>query len=206
VSLENQIYVLEERNPHKTRKSSCLGPVDVEALRASIALLPSEAWDRSEDYDANYNKRGAILQANHITLKFADRRSTPIQYFDLPAWESWKKLVSPVIDASVAQYGYAIGIVPRAMLARLQPRTFIPPHIDGDHRGHISHKIHVPLVTNDRSFFFEDGIRHHFKVGFAYEVNNGLPHHAANGGEGDRTHLIFEYLDRSLQVFTDPPD
>jgi aspartyl/asparaginyl beta-hydroxylase (cupin superfamily) len=81
------------------------------------------------------------------------------------------------------------------MLANMAPGGFIRPHRDTNLSAKWPHKIHVPLVTNDRVAFFVEGVGHQFAEGEAVEVNNMGSHAVANLGTTDRIHLIFEYYD-----------
>jgi len=199
-------YLHEEINPHKTPTVRELGRVDLGTVPADIAATPDDCWDTAADFEANYNKRGALRDAAHIIFRFCDRRRRPAPCYDLPIWQQWAPRLMPIMQAAVTPYGYARGFFPRIMLARLPAGAFIAPHVDGEPSGNRPHKIHVPLLTNDDTFFFVDQQRYHFAVGHAYEVNNAARHAAANSGRSDRVHLIFEYLDYSLQRFAAPPD
>lgn len=178
-----------------------LGPVDLSAVRADILSIPDDAWDRPEDFAANYNKGGAIRQASHVTFRFSDRRESPFRYLELPLWDTWADRLLPVMLTAVLPYGYRTHFFPRVMLARLPAGAFIAPHTDGDARGCVPHKIHVPILTNPKAFFFIKEERYHLAEGRAWEVNNGARHSVVNGGKGDRIHLIFEYLDGDAQDF-----
>jgi hypothetical protein len=196
-------YLDKEINPQKTATVRELGPVDVRSLTEAVLALPADAWDKTEDFEANYNKNGAIRSASHVIFRFCDRRQIPFRYFDMPVWDSWQSLLLPVMEGAVKAYGYTRGFYPRIMLAKLPGGTFIPPHIDGQAHVSVPHKIHVPLITNAQTFFFVDTERFHLAEGIAYEVNNATRHSVVNGGESERIHLIFEYLDAELQQFHD---
>jgi hypothetical protein len=196
-------HLNEEINRSKATTIRDLGPVDIAPLLDAVLALPEDAWDREEDFEANYNKRGAISQGSHIIFRFSDRRETPYRYLELPVWTAWADRLLPVMHRAVAPYGYANPFFPRVMLARIPAGAFVPPHVDGDAAGHVPHKVHVPLLTNPRAFFFEEGVRHHLAPGRAWEVNNGIPHSVVNGGGNDRVHLIFEVLDGDAQRFLD---
>jgi hypothetical protein len=199
-------HLHEEINPNKTAAVRELGPVDLGTVPTDVLATPDDAWDTADDFEANYNKRGALRDAAHIVLRFCDRRRRPAPCYDMPVWEQWAPRLLPIMEAAVTRYGYARGFFPRIMLARLPAGAFIAPHVDGEPSGNRPHKIHVPLLTNADTYFFVDERRYHFAVGHAYEVNNAARHAAANRGQSDRVHLIFEYLDASLQRFADPPD
>lgn len=193
--------LLSEVNRHKTDGVRDLGPVDATDLREDVLALPENAWDRPEDFAANYNKKKAIRQASHVIFRFSDRRESLIRYIELPSWRKWADRLLPVMHAAVRAYGYAAHFFPRVMLARLPAGAFIPPHVDGDARGFVPHKIHVPILTNPEAYFFLDRQRHHLAEGRAWEVNNGVTHSVVNNGDSDRIHLIFEYLDADAQQF-----
>ena len=198
-------YLDEEINPLKTTTVRDLGRVDLGLVPADVLATPDRAWDTPDDFAANYTKRGALRAASHIILRFCDRRLRPAPCYDMPAWAQWAPRLLPIMDAAVKPYGYAHGFYPRIMLARLPPGAFVAPHTDGEPSGNRPHKIHVPILTNADTYFFVGDQRYHFEPGYAYEVNNSARHGAVNGGHSARVHLIFEYLDASLQPFTDPP-
>lgn len=188
-------------NRQKTAGIRDLGPVEVERLRRDVLALPAEEWDRPEDFAVNYNKEKVLRQVAHLTFRFSDRRASPIRYFELRRWSEWEDRLLPVMEEATRPLGYERGFYPRVMMAKLPSGAFIAPHVDGEERGHIPHKIHVPLSTNPDAVFFLEDERHHFEVGRAYEVDNGARHSVVNGGDTDRIHLIFEYLDAGLQDF-----
>jgi hypothetical protein len=198
-------WLHEEVNPNKAERLRELGPVDLDSVKAEVLATPDNAWDTPEDFEANYNKRGALRLTAHMIFRFCDRRQRPSPCYDRPAWEHWAPRLLPVMETAVKPFGYKRGFFPRIMLARLSPSAFIKPHTDGDPRGTRPHKIHVPILTNPGALFFVEDGRYHLEEGRAYEVNNAARHGAANGGNTDRIHLIFEYLDADLQRFDSGP-
>ena len=56
-------------------------------------------------------------------------------------------------------------------------------------------KLIVPLQTNPRATLTVDGADFHLEAGYAFEVNNLVPHSAFNGGEEDRIHFVFEVFE-----------
>lgn len=68
------------------------------------------------------------------------------------------------------------------------PGTFIDFHVDSIEFI----KVHIPIVTNDRSYFkFEDN-DYNLEVGNAYLINTTIPHGTDNCGDDTRIHLIFK--------------
>jgi hypothetical protein len=180
-------------NPRKTLTVRKLGAVDIDALRAAVLAIPEVVW--VEENAAKPNKFEALDATNHIVFRFIDSPRDWRGSHDRPAWPQWRDLLEPVIAEAVRDYGYARGVFPRVMLARMRPGGVIHPHIDANPAAKWPHKIHVPLTTNPGVVSFFGDAEHRFPPGEAVEVNNLGPHWVRNDGDSDRIHLIFEYYD-----------
>jgi hypothetical protein len=180
-------------NPRKTTSVRALGAVDIEALRAAVLAIPEAVW--AAENAAKPNRFEALGATRHIVFRFIDSPRDWRSSHDRPAWASWRALLSPVLDAAVRDYGYARGVFPRVMLARMPPGGVIHPHIDANPAARWPHKIHLPLTTNPGVVSFFGGAERRLPVGEAVEVDNLSPHWVRNEGETDRIHLIFEYYD-----------
>jgi len=182
-----------EPNPRKTTSIRRLGTVDIAALRAAVLALPDGVWDAENA--GKPNRFDALDATRHIIFRFPARLRDWRESEDRPLWAEWRELIEPVLAAATADYGYARGAFPRVMLARMAPGGVIRPHRDTNPAAKWPHKIHVPLVTNEKVTFFVGGVGHQFAEGEAVEVNNMGSHAVANQGATDRIHLIFEYYD-----------
>lgn len=180
-------------NPRKTTGVRRLGPVDVAALRAAVLTIPEAVW--AAENAAKPNRFEALDATRHIVFRFIDGPRDWRASHDRPAWAPWRGLLEPVMAQAVRDYGYARGVFPRVMLARMPAGGVIHPHIDANPAAKWPHKIHVPLTTNAGVVSFFGGAEHRFPVGEAVEVDNLGPHWVRNEGETDRIHLIFEYYD-----------
>ncbi len=180
-------------NPRKTTGVRLLGPVDIVALQAAVRAIPEAVWDAENAHKPN--KLEALDATRHIVFRFIDSGRDWRASHDRPAWPDWRPLLEPVMAAAVRDYGYARGVFPRVMFARMRPGGVIHPHIDANPAAKWPHKIHVPLSTNPGVVCFFGGEEHHFAAGEAFEVDNLAPHWVRNGGDTDRVHLIFEYYD-----------
>lgn len=187
-------------NPRKTTGVRPLGPVDIVALQAAVLAIPEAVWD-AENADKP-NKLEALDATRHIVFRFIDSGRDWRASHDRPAWPEWRPLLEPVMAAAVRDFGYARGVFPRVMLARMRPGGVIHPHIDANPAAKWPHKIHVPLSTNPGVACFFGGEEHHFPTGAAVEVDNLGPHWVRNAGDTDRVHMIFEYYDADQP---DPP-
>jgi hypothetical protein len=198
-----------ELNFNKVETIKEVGPIDITGLNSLIDNLSEADWDTVEDFNVNYNKNlkrdnkqfkvGALNATKHITFKFANKKNIPIEYINCSKWPHWKSILIPILDEATNYLSYKNRYYPKVMLANLPANKIIPPHIDGNAKGYVPHKLHIPIQTNEGCFFFLESKKHHFKEGIAYEVNNGKKHAVINSGETDRIHLIFECLDFDVQ-------
>jgi len=73
-------------------------------------------------------------------------------------------------------------------IAAHPPGTKIRTHIDSD----TWLKIHIPLITNDQSYFIFKEEKFVMSSGKVYLVNTTVPHSTSNEGNTNRTHLFFK--------------
>lgn len=184
-----QIYA----NPRKTDSFRDLGAVEIRALRAAVLDVPEAEWE-AENADKP-NRFGALGATRHIVLRFVSGPHDWRRFENRRGWERWAPLVTPVLEQATRAYGYVRGAYPRVMFARMAPGGVIHPHRDANPAAKWPHKIHVPLLTNDKVTFYVDGAGRCLPEGLAVEVNNMGVHAVKNEGASDRIHLIFEYYD-----------
>lgn len=180
-------------NPRKVQGIRRLGPVDIVALRAAVLAIPEAVW--SAENAAKPNRFEALDATRHIVFRFIDGPRDWRASHDRPAWARWRSQLEPVLAQAVAGYGYARGLFPRVMLARMPAGGVIHPHVDANPAAKWPHKIHVPLLTHAGVTCLFGGKEWHFPEGEAVEVDNLAPHWVRNQGDSDRIHLIFEYYD-----------
>ena len=181
------------RNPRKTKAALPLGAVEIAALREAVLQIPEELWNLEDSLKPN--RFETLDRTRHIVFRFVKDLKDWRSDYERPLWREWQPLLQPVLDAAVRPYGYARGVFPRVMLARMAPGGIIQPHRDNMPAALWPHKIHVPLLTNDKVGFYIEPKTYYFPVGEAVEVNNLDVHAVKNEGDSDRIHLIFEYYD-----------
>lgn len=180
-------------NPRKTTSIRRLGAVDIGALKAAVLAIPESLW-QAENADKP-NRFEALDATAHIVFRFVSSVRDWRESYARPLWAEWEPLLAPVLAAATADYGYANGLFPRVMLARMPAGGVIRPHRDANPAAKWPHKIYVPIQTSDRVTFRIDGQGFHLPEGEAAEVNNMGIHAVENGGSEPRIHLIFEYYD-----------
>jgi hypothetical protein len=190
-----------ENNNFKTKDVRNLGEIDIAPLLSMLPILKDD-WDK--DSEVNHNKKYSLTQVNHVNFRWSNKNTSPVEYFDLPLWEKHKDKLLPIMMKVVEPIGYKKGYFPRVMFAKMNPGTVIPEHIDGNTKGWIPHKIHIPIITNKDVIFSVLGTGYHFEKGKAYEVNNSGMHGVKNTGSTIRIHFIFEYLDAEINDVPKP--
>ncbi len=170
-----------------------LGRVDPSALAAVVGRLSDEAWRREDS--AKENDFGCFHHTRHVVFRFIARNLDPGNFYSNTGWRVWRRWLEPLMDRAAGAYGFRQPVFPKAMLARLEAGQRIDMHKDGEGSHPLVHKIHIPLQTNPRAVLVVDGVRVHLASGYAWEVNNLVPHGAFNGGDRDRIHFIFEVFE-----------
>ena len=170
-----------------------LGPVDTSELAALVARTSDAVWNLEDSRKENRFK--VLRDTRHIVFRFIEGNRDPRRFYSNPIWDVWQRFLMPVMDAAVRPYQFRQPVFPKVMLARLAAGGVVDPHTDGQGSNLYTHKVHVPIQTNDRAWIDVGDQRFHLSPGLAYELNNLAPHGAENGGAIDRIHLILEVYD-----------
>ena len=174
----------------KTDYFKHLGSADLTALIQRVKEIPETLWESQNE--AKPNKIAQLNETRHIMFRFITDTDRVFDFSDHPVlWDEWKDMLLPVMEQAAAKLGYTDYRFPRVMLARVPAGGDISGHYDGE-ASHYVHKIHVPLITNDKALFRVGSREMHLPAGEIHEVNNKRIHAVSNGGATDRIHLIFE--------------
>jgi hypothetical protein len=120
-------------------------------------------------------------QQSHRELK-------PAMVTDL-AWFGMGERTESLVDAIMQDMPGCLSF--QRMLSMVMPGHSIDPH--RDHQApYWMFRVHIPLVTNERSRFIVGGHHHHLDVGHAYKVNTEVEHAVENGGDTPRIHFMFD--------------
>ena len=167
-----------------------LGAADLTALIQRVKQIPETLWESQNE--AKPNKIAQLNETRHIMFRFITNTDRVFDFSDHPVlWDEWKDMLLPIMEQAAAKLGYREYRFPRVMLARVPPGGDISGHYDGE-ASHYIHKIHVPLITNDKALFRVGQREMHLPAGQIFEVNNKRIHAVKNDGTTDRIHLIFE--------------
>lgn len=86
------------------------------------------------------------------------------------------------------------GYVAKTTYAKLPAGKEITPHVDPGYYLSTVHRLHIPIITNDKVLFTVGGTTFHMEEGVLYELNNRLMHSVKNLGDSDRIHLIVDII------------
>jgi len=168
-----------------------LGDVDVEALKQAILELDEQAWLANEDRQNDYEVH---RQTRSVVLVFCDGTIEDLVVSKKEGWEYLADTAVPIMQGLIGRHYPAGGVIIRAMAANLVAGGRITPHFDSHPSFRRSHRIHVPITTNNRVRFMIDGRPFRMQVGQAYELNNQKTHSVMNSGVDDRITFIFDYM------------
>lgn len=166
-----------------------------------IAELESELWEnegtRQQRYEAHRDAQSILLVHDSDF-----RHINPTRH---PALQTFEPVIRPILGITADFYDespkgrelskkFGIGYFIRATLARLMPGASIAEHRDMNFSFAHSHRVHVPIITNDQVRFTVGGETLVIPEGEIYEINNRRAHSVCNEGNEPRVHLILDYV------------
>lgn len=89
---------------------------------------------------------------------------------------------------------YGPGSSKNIQFSLLNPKSEIKKHVDNGELFETSHRIHIPLITNEFVDFYIDNKKYNFSEGEVVEINNSKCHYVKNNSNCDRIHLIIDYI------------
>lgn len=161
---------------------------DVNPLAEKIAQIPPARWLESERerlFDVHRDTQ-ALLVVHFEDFKY-EKPDYRELYFEL------RSELQPLVDY-VSSYYQNNGFIVRLLLAKLLSGGKIPPHTDAGYSLLNSHRVHLPIITNEKVDFVVGDETKNMQVGELWEINNGAVHAVENRGDEDRIHLIIDWM------------
>ncbi len=169
-----------------------LGSIDIKKLRTAILKQEETAWQENQFRQSEY---AVHAQTETLVLMFCDDENWPnLDVTKEAGWDRLSEHAIPIMHEVIEKHYGPGGTIIRSMAAKLKAGGRIKPHIDHLNSFRISHRIHIPITTNDRVRFMLDGRPYKMEVGKVYEINNQLKHGVINSGKEDRINFIFDYV------------
>jgi hypothetical protein len=150
--------------------------VDVSPLKTYIMSLNTHIWD-------DWKLRQTIYEVHQKTksIKVLYNGEVNKQHYKI-IFEHFK-ILEEIYN----------GKITRIIIVKLHSNSFIPLHVDSGYLLERAHRIHIPIITNDKCIFKCGKDEVNMKESFLYEINNQLSHSVVNDGP-DRIHLIIDVL------------
>jgi tetratricopeptide (TPR) repeat protein len=161
---------------------------DVTAVTNKIEKIPDLKWLEfgREKLFAQHKETQSVL-----LVHFEDLKHEKPEYHEL--FFDFENELKPIIDY-IAAYYQNNGFIVRMMLAKLPAGGKIARHMDVGFSLQNTHRVHVPMITNDQVEFFVGGEKKNMRVGELWEINNALNHGVENRSDKDRVHLIVDWM------------
>ena len=156
-------------------------------------LVETKAFndDDWESYKGRKNTGGvASAYSDTIPLIYSPNdRSKELVYHD--HFETFASYIDSVVQIATMVLGV---VSPRqAMLTRLRAGAEIGRHKDKGALTSKTHRIHVPIITNESCIFTVEEERRHLRAGEIWMIDNVDRFHSViNGGQEHRIHLIID--------------
>ena len=168
-----------------------LGRVDVGNIKAALSTLPDSMWYkntfRQNNYTDHAETRSIVFEWSSNSNEMHDK-----SYIDYDNQESLiGKMVYGIVNTLQE---YSSKRISKCMLVMLPSKTNILPHSDIGPLLELVHRVHVPIITNERCIFYIEGVGYNFKEGIVVEIDNTRMHSVENAGTTDRVHLIVDFF------------
>lgn len=180
-----------------------IGSVDIAKLKKQVNEISAEQWAAFSQRQGVYDVHSAT-QTIPLIFDADFRHRYPTIH---PAFEHFEanllKAMSTIVGffSNYAEANKLTGrnstkksYFIRIILVRLAANSTIAEHIDNGYSLCHSHRIHLPIVTNDLVKFSIGGMTKVMKEGELWEINNRCLHGVDNDSNNCRTHIIFDYV------------
>jgi len=161
---------------------------DTGALTSKIEQIPAAKWlesGREQLFAVHKDTQSLLL------VLFEDFKHQKPDYLE-PYFDMENEL-KPLVEY-VAGYYQNNGFIVRLLLAKLLAGGQIPHHTDAGYSLLHCHRVHIPIITNDKVVFFVGGEEKNMRVGEFWEINNGVDHAVENRSDEDRIHIIIDWM------------
>lgn len=178
-----------------------IGDIEITELKNLVLNLTDEHWEnfslRQKRYEVHQHTQSIGLvydpdfRHSHPTrlptLDMFEAELKPVLWMTADHFEETKKGKQLIKENGV---GYFV----RATLVRLKAGGSIAEHRDMNFSLTHSHRVHLPIVTNDEVWFSVGSETINMHEGQLYEINNRRLHSVDNKGCDDRIHLILDFV------------
>ncbi len=178
-----------------------IGDIEIDELKKLVQELTDEQWEsfsiRQKRYEVHKD-----TQTIGLVYDLDFRHSHPTR---LPTLKTFEAALRPALFMTADHFEetetgqqlikeHGLGYFVRASLVNLKAGCSIAEHQDMNFSLTHSHRVHLPIVTNDGVLFTVGGETINMREGQLFEINNRRMHSVCNNGSEDRVHLILDYV------------
>jgi hypothetical protein len=169
-----------------------IGTYDVTDIQELLKSFTDEQWLR-ESWRREKFAVHRSTQSIYLIMDEDGRHTDPTEY---PALAEYQGVLQPLLDYVRSQFEQTIesSYFVRMLFVKLLAGGAIPPHFDTGRSMRKSHRIHLPLVTNDGVKFVVGETTKNLLPGELWEINNRNKHTVKNNGSEDRVHMIMDLV------------
>jgi hypothetical protein len=178
-----------------------IGDIDVTRFAQQAAKITDADWTADAFRQKTYEVHKQT-QTIRLIMDEDGRHRDPTYH---SSYQTYKELLEPVeifirrqfeqtLKAKRLRKKHGRGYFIRMILVKLLANGSIPHHVDQGETLSKSHRMHLPIITNEQNLFSVGDTEMHMKAGELWEINNRREHGVVNGGSEDRTHLIVDYV------------
>lgn len=183
------------------RNFAHIGTADTAELMKLVLELNDEKWNEFSIRQARYEVH-RHTQSIGLVYDPDFRHSHPTK---LPTLQIFEAALRPALEKIADHYEqsetgqrltkqFGLGYFVRATLVKLKAGCDIQAHQDLNFSLTHSHRVHLPLVTNDDVLFTVGSETVNLREGELVEINNRRIHSVDNKGSSDRVHLILDFV------------
>ena len=178
-----------------------IGDIDVSQLARQAAAITDAEWTADAFRQKTYEVHKQT-QTIRLIMDEDGRHRDPTYH---PSYETYNALLEPIeifirrqfeqtLKAKRLRKKHGRGYFIRMILVKLLANGSIPHHVDQGETLSKSHRMHLPIITNQQNLFSVGDTEMHMKAGELWEINNRREHGVVNSGSEDRIHLIIDYV------------
>jgi len=169
-----------------------IGTYDVSDIQELVKSFTDEQWLK-ESWRREKFAVHRSTQSIYLIMDEDGRHTDPTEQ---PALAEYQDILQPLLDYVRSQFGQTTdsSYFVRLLFVRLLAGGAIPPHFDTGRSMRKSHRIHLPLVTNDGVKFTVGDTTKNLLPGELWEINNRHKHTVTNNGTEGRVHMILDFV------------
>jgi len=178
-----------------------IGMYEVSDIQERVKSFTEEQWLK-ESWRRKKFQVHRDTQSIYLIMDEDGRHTNPTEH---PALAENQDILQPLLDYVRRQFGQTIdspelnendspGYFVRMLFVKLLPGGSIPLHHDTGRSMRTSHRIHLPLVTNDGVEFTVGDKTRYLLPGELWEINNRHRRTVRNNGTEGRVHMIMDFV------------